>query len=66
MVEVARAETPADYYARKLRYVADNIDRYLPSATLMPDTELVVRIPHRDMFPTVELKTEMLMEILEA
>lgn len=65
MVEVARAETAAEYHARKLRYVADNIERYLPSAVLMPDTELVVRLPHRSKFPTVELNAEMLMEILE-
>ena len=44
-----------DRVSAVLRNVADNIDAYLPDTVLLEGSELVVRIPSKDKFPTVEL-----------
>lgn len=45
--------------AATLHFVADNIDRYMPSEVCMEGTELVVRVPDSQHVPTVELDAEM-------
>lgn len=53
-------EKAAERFAGILRYVADNIERYLPDEWLLEGSAFVVRIPGRDTLPTVELDAEML------
>ena len=52
-------EKTAERYAGILRYVADNIERYLPDEWLLESSAFVVRISGRDTLPTVELDAEM-------
>lgn len=52
-------ERTAERIAGVLRYVADNVDSYLPDEWLLESSTFVVRIPGRDTLPTVELDEEM-------
>lgn len=52
-------EKTAERIAAILRYVADNIDDYLPDEWLLEGSSLVVRIPDRSSIPTVELDAVM-------
>ena len=45
--------------AETLRYVADNIDGYLPDEAILEGVELVVRVGDRSVLPTVELDVDM-------
>ncbi len=52
-------EKTAERFAAILRYVAENIDDYLPDEWLLEGSSFVVRIPDRSSIPTVELDAEM-------
>lgn len=41
--------------AEVLRYVADNIDRFIPEEWLLEGSRLIVEIPDHSELPTVEL-----------
>lgn len=49
----------AERFSGILRYVADNIDDYLPDECLLEGSSFVVRIPDRNSIPTVELDAVM-------
>lgn len=48
-----------DYIVATLKYVADNIEQYVPDEILLDGSEFVVRIPDIDDIPTVELDARM-------
>ncbi len=48
-----------DYIVATLKYVADNIEQYVPDEILMNGSEFVVRIPDMNTIPTVELDAQM-------
>ena len=52
-------ERECERIAATLYFVADNIDRYMPSEVCMEGTELVVRVPEVSRMPTVELDATM-------
>ena len=52
-------ERECERIAATLYYVADHIDRYMPSEVCMEGTELVVRVPDASELPTVELDATM-------
>lgn len=52
-------EKTAERFAAILRYVADNIDSYLPDEWLLEGSEFTVRIGDMSELPTVELLAEM-------
>lgn len=52
-------EKQCERIAATLRFVADNIDRYMPTEVCLDGTELVVRVPGSQHVPTVELSAEM-------
>ena len=52
-------ERECERIAATLYYVADHIDRYMPSEVCMEGTELVVRVPDSQHVPTVELDATM-------
>lgn len=52
-------EKAAEHIADTLRYVADNVERYLPQEWLLEGSTFVVRIPDLREMPTVELDGEM-------
>ena len=56
---VSIRERECERIAATLRFVADNIDRYMPTEVCMEGTELVVRVPDSQHMPTVELSAEM-------
>lgn len=52
-------EKTAERFAAILRYVADNIDSYLPDEWLLEGSSVVVRIGDLSEIPTVELDAVM-------
>lgn len=52
-------ERECERIAATLHFVADHIDRYMPSEVCMEGTELVVRVPEVSRMPTVELDATM-------
>ncbi len=48
-----------DYIVTTLKYVADNIEQYVPDELLLEGSEFVVRIPDMHAVPTVELDAQM-------
>lgn len=52
-------ERECERIAATLHFVADNIDRYMPTEVCMEGTEFVVRVPDSQHVPTVELDAEM-------
>lgn len=56
---VSIRERECERIAATLRFVADNIARYLPDEVCLEGTELVVRVPDASRMPTVELSAEM-------
>ncbi len=53
-------ERECERIAATLRFVADSIDRYMPTEVCLEGAELVVRVPDASRMPTVELSAEML------
>lgn len=56
---VSLREKQCERIAAILRFVADNIDCYMPTEVCLEGTELVVRVPDASRMPTVELSAEM-------
>lgn len=56
---ISLRERECERIAATLHFVADNIDRYMPSEVCLEGTELVVRVPDASRMPTVELDAEM-------
>lgn len=56
---VSLRERECERIAATLHFVADNIDRYMPTEVCMEGTELIVRVPDSNRMPTVELSAEM-------
>lgn len=52
-------ERECERIAATLYFVADNIDRYMPSEVCLEGTEFVVRVPDASRIPTIELSAEM-------
>ena len=48
-------EKSKERMAEILRYVADNIDRFIPEEWLLDGSEIIVRYAGNDTVPTVEL-----------
>ena len=56
---VSLRERECERIAATLHFVADHIDRYMPTEVCLDGTEFVVRVPDSRCMPTVELSAEM-------
>lgn len=57
-------EQECERIAATLHFVADNIDRYMPTEVCLEGTEFVVRVPDSQHVPTVELGAVMPAQIV--
>ena len=61
---VSLRDRECERIAATLRYVADNIDRYMPREVCLEGSEFVVRVPDSQHIPTVVLDAEMPAQII--
>lgn len=61
---ISLRERECERIAATLHFVADHIDRYMPTEVCLEGTELVVRVPDASRMPTVELSAEMPAQVI--